>query len=97
MKAERRKDYRDLAETINANDIKHMKETLDEIKDNWKEFLNIYREDKKEAAEDKIEISKLKLKMKWVMAVLVAFFTGIGTIALVFGKKIIAAVALLIP
>lgn len=99
---ERRQDYINLPEllkanaanekdnALNANNLKHMKETLDEIKDNFKDFLDIY-------AEDKREMNKLKWQVKWIIAGILAFFGFLGTMMIVFAKKIAIIMAALLP
>lgn len=88
---ERRQDYISLpklleANTINSNDISHMKKTLDKIEDKFSKFLDIYAEDQK-------KLGKLQLQMKWVIAGILAFFGSLGTMTLLFGKKIAAVLA----
>ena len=68
MGTERRKDYVDLTKlvkdgAINKNDIKHMKETLDEIKDGIKEFLSMYAKDKEAVVEDRAKLDKTAFKL----------------------------------
>jgi len=109
---ERRQDYINLPEllkanatndkknALNANDIKHMKDTLDK---HGEDIADI-KETQAEIATDikcilqttNTEIRILKIQVKWIIASIVAFFSGLVTIGTVYGKSILAFLATII-
>jgi len=106
MSKERRKDYTDIIVlmkegAVNSTDIKHMKKTLDQhskdigdIKDTQ---VEIAADIKSILHTTNTRVKILEVKFRWIIGLIVAFFTGLGTVIAIFGKKIAAFLALTLP
>lgn len=80
-----------------ASDVKGLNVSFDEFLKYFKDYKirNEETEKKINGADDRLK--SLEFKLKLVLAGILAFFSGLGTILLLFGKKIAAALAILLP
>ena len=102
---ERRTDYISLPEllkegTNNSSDIKHMKDTLDKHGDKLDEqgdkIDDMASDIKAILYTTNTEIRILKIQVKWILAAIFAFFSGLATIGTMYGKSILAFLATII-
>lgn len=100
---ERRQDYKELGSlietAINTNDIKHMKDSLDEHTRVFKEFIGSYKEDQKDQKEATKEVANIKNDMVWIRrwlyaitAIMASFVTGLFAL---IKTKVVALLTLL--
>lgn len=94
-----------------GKDIEQIKDSQFEISTNIKglninfdECLKIFSSHKKDNdATDKLirdtddRVKSLEVKLKWILAGMLAFFSFLGTIVVLFGKKIATTLAILLP